>query len=41
MKSQKEVKTIEDTLVYFEKQRAEAETNLREMMTQLEQQMAR
>merc|ERR1711998_54398 len=39
-KSQKEVKTVEDTMVYFEKQRAEAETNLREMMAQLEKQMA-
>merc|ERR1711907_35480 len=39
-KSQKEVKTVEDTMQYFEKQRSEAESNLREMMAQLESQMA-
>merc|ERR1711959_726730 len=38
-KSTKEVKTIDDTMAYFEKQRGEAETNLREMMGQLEAQM--
>merc|ERR1711934_888649 len=39
-KSQKEVKTVEDTMQYFEKQRSEAESTLREMMAQLESQMA-
>merc|ERR1711865_208255 len=38
-KSQKEVKTVKDTMTYFEKQRNDAESNLREMMTQLESQM--
>lgn len=39
-KSQKEIKTVEDTMTYFEKQRKDAESNLREMMQQLESQMA-
>merc|ERR1711959_480672 len=39
-KKEKEVKTCNETVQYFEKQRNAAETNLREMMGQLEQQMA-
>jgi len=37
---QKEVKTVDDTMEYFEKQRKDAESNLRDMMEQLESQMA-
>lgn len=40
-KSQKEVKTVDDTITYFEKQRSDAESNLRDMMTQLESQMSK
>ena len=39
MRTQKEVKTVDDTIIYFEKQRTDAESNLRDMMSQLESQM--